>query len=409
MAVALAERAVDGELWACACGKSFPIAIGLCPWCSRPGPNFTPADLPPHRPRRVRGVRLAFGVVLLNVLFQIITVVMVVSGRMDGDEAINLSLWSGLVFYVLVGVVIASPLESLRPRWLRGNRQTAAVLGIEVGLASAAGLILLFWIGSGGPMLDPSVEAIVSEGTIARTLLAFLLIAVAAPLIEELLFRGVVAESLARNGAAVAVGVSSVMFALAHLRSLPYYTGCGVVLGLLYWKRGLWASIAAHATFNGCLVMLAVVVAFGPARLLSSSGVTVEAPASWQLAPEEAAVAAGASFALDGPGDSSFLVRREQIPGGARIPLDELASAYNDGTAPLPPESRLTGSAEVTSLPAGRALELEVNIAGHDGVILLLPKRGTVWMIEVAISGSQRAEREYPEILESLTLPAEVG
>src|SRR5436305_1518197 len=121
-------------------------------------------------------------------------------------------------------------------------------------------------------------EAPVSEGSLVRVLLAFGVIAVAAPVVEELLFRGVVLESLRRRGAFFAVFVSSVLFALAHLGGLVYYTGCGVVLGVLYWRRGLWASISAHAAFNGSLVLLAVLVALGPSHLLSANGVSVQAP-----------------------------------------------------------------------------------------------------------------------------------
>ncbi|MDQ1373635.1 MAG: hypothetical protein QOJ09_973, partial [Actinomycetota bacterium] len=196
MATELVDRApVDMDEWACACGRVVPRGISLCPTCGRPSPYGDWIQPLPRAPRQVRGIRLAFGVIGLNVVTQAVMLAMVSAGRMDSGRAITLAMWIGLGFYGVVLAMLAGPLLSLRPRWLAGNRQTAPVLGIEVGLAAAAGLITLFWLGAGHPVLDPSARAMVSEGSLGRTLLAFLVIACAAPVVEELLFRGVVAES----------------------------------------------------------------------------------------------------------------------------------------------------------------------------------------------------------------------
>jgi len=355
-------------------------------------------------------VRLAFVVIGLNVITQAVLFVMVRSGRMDSGRAINLAMWGGLAFYAVVLAMLAGPLLTLRPRWLAGNRETAPVLGIEVGLAAAAGLIALFWIGTGHPVLDPSARAMVSEGSLGRTLLAFVVIAGGAPVVEELLFRGVVAESLRRHGAVVAVGVSSFMFALAHLRGLGYYTLCGVVLGVLYWRRGLWASIAAHATFNGCLVVMAVVVALGPPVLHTAEGVSLLAPAGWQHI-DSIDLPADSVLALDGPSGASLLVMRGDIPlSGRALDLDQMAAALNGGAFPVPPQTTITpGSGRVRTFPAGRGLEFSVTVRGHAGVVVLIPKGASMWEIDVATGGSARATREYPAILESLTLPSGGG
>jgi membrane protease YdiL (CAAX protease family) len=411
MSTGLADRpAIDIDAWDCRCGHRCPLGISLCPKCGRPSPYgevFVPS---PRGPKKIRSIRLALGVILLNVISQIVMVVLVHAGRMETSRAINLGIWMGLGFYGLVLVIIAGPLTTLRPRWLRGNPQTAPVLGIEVGLAAAAFLVVLLWIGTGHPVVDPGAQALVSEGSFVRILLAFAVIAVAAPLVEELLFRGVVAESLGRNGATIAIGVSSFLFALAHLRSLGYYTGCGIVLGLLYWRRGLWASIAAHATFNGCLVILALVVALGPARMVSNGGVTVRAGADWQLI-DGVDAPPNSTLALQGPSGSSILVSREDIPLGAPIPSPErVAAAMNSGSVPLPAEAKLLpGGAHVVTYPAGRGVQLAVKVGGHSGVVVILTKGNTVWEIEVATAGSARAEREYPAILRSLTLPGGNG
>src|SRR5438045_1347809 len=96
------------------------------------------------------------------------------------------------------------PATGDRPRPV--GAATARLLGAEVGCGAALVLILLGWAASGHPVLDPATNALVSEGSFARIVLAFLAVAVVAPFVEELLFRGVVAESLRRNGAVIAVG-----------------------------------------------------------------------------------------------------------------------------------------------------------------------------------------------------------
>lgn len=409
MATQLAGRSTaaddaDAE-YACRCGYTYPKAISFCPRCSRQTPGVTPTYQLPSYARRVRGIRLAFGVIVLNIVWQVVAAVAVLGGHMEPHRAAGILLWSGVGFYAVVMMVIAGPLMLLKPPWLKGDRQTAAVLGIEVGLAAAAVLIITFWVGSGHPILDSSAQVLVSEGSVTRTVLAFVVIAMIAPVVEELLFRGVVAESLRRNNAPVALGVSSFLFALAHLHSLRYYTLCGLVLGLLYWHRGLWASIAAHATFNGSLLVLAVVVAMGPARPVSNGGVSVRAHTDWQVS-SYAETKLGATLAMSGPSGSSFVVIRHDETAAGRPNLDRLAALLNDGSVPMPSGFSLEpSSAKVVEYPAGRGVQVRVVAHGHAGVVALIPRPATLWEVDVATGGSARAEREYPAILHSLSLP----
>jgi membrane protease YdiL (CAAX protease family) len=330
---------------------------------------------------------------------------MVQAGHMESSKAITLVMWMGLAFYGVVLAMMTGPLLALRPNWLRGNPRTVRLLGAEVGVATAVALIALTWAASGHPVLDPSAQAMVSEGSVPRIILAFLVIAVVAPFVEELLFRGVVAESLRRHGAVIAILVSSVLFALAHLRGLVYYTGCGALLGVLYWRRGLWASISAHAAFNGSLVLLAVIVALGPSHLITAHGVSVKASSDWQLV-EGTGVPAAADLALHGPSGAEFIVGRHSLPSGRRVDLAGLATALNSGQIPLPPGWAIQGSsAHVTRYPAGDAVEAAVTFGGHAGLTVLLPRPGALWEVDIATAGSDRAVREYPDMLKSLALP----
>ena len=77
---------------------------------------------------------------------------------------------------------------------------------------------------------------------------------VAAPLVEEVAFRGWVQRPLERRvGAAWAIGISALLFALAHGYPLlvPYYVAAGVALGAsVYLTRSLWVGVVAHAAHN---------------------------------------------------------------------------------------------------------------------------------------------------------------
>jgi membrane protease YdiL (CAAX protease family) len=96
------------------------------------------------------------------------------------------------------------------------------------------------------------------HGALAVTLL-FVLLAVGAPVIEELFFRGMLQRALDRRfGPVPAVAVSSTVFGLAHfeLLQLPALILFGVVLGTLAERTGrLGPGIVTHATFNAVTVL----------------------------------------------------------------------------------------------------------------------------------------------------------
>ena len=417
METGLAERfTASAEEWTCECGRVNVAGLSLCPRCGRVPPRgvatLTFDAVGPGRPAwqpKVRAVRLALGVIGLNILNAAFFLVLVRSGHMEESTAIMLATWLGLAFYGIVLAMMTGPLLTLRPAWLRGDPRTARLLGAEVGFTAAVALITLWWAAAGHPVLDTGTDAMVSEGSFFRIVLAFIAIAVVAPVVEELLFRGVVAESLRRNGAVIAVVVSAVLFALAHLQwsaaGIAYFSVCGVILGVLYWRRGLWASISAHAAFNGSLVLLAVVVALGPTHLLSANGVSVNARSDWHLVEGDVAPAA-AQLALRGPSGATFLVERRPLPTGSLFTLERLAAVLNSGQLPLPPGTTIDGkSAHVTEYPAGRAVEVAVTVKSHSGVVVLVPRGSALWEIDIATAGSGRAVREYRGLLQTLVLP----
>lgn len=95
----------------------------------------------------------------------------------------------------------------------------------------------------------------------AALFIGLALLAVLAPLVEELIFRGLLYGWLAaRWGAGVAVIGSSVAFAAAHVELVHavLVLPLGLVFGWLRWRSGsLWPSLVAHMANNGLAVLAA--------------------------------------------------------------------------------------------------------------------------------------------------------
>jgi hypothetical protein len=90
----------------------------------------------------------------------------------------------------------------------------------------------------------------------------FLVVVVAAPFVEELIFRGVGFRLVSWvSGPTVAIGVTSLAFGLAHglLVALPVLSLFGVVLGWLRLQTdSLYPPMIVHGTFNAAALIAAV-------------------------------------------------------------------------------------------------------------------------------------------------------
>lgn len=72
-----------------------------------------------------------------------------------------------------------------------------------------------------------------------------------APVVEELLFRGILYTYLRRWGAAVAIIVSTLAFGLPHGGFFPIYLTGGLIFALLYEYSGsLLPAVIAHIINN---------------------------------------------------------------------------------------------------------------------------------------------------------------
>lgn len=97
----------------------------------------------------------------------------------------------------------------------------------------------------------------------------FILIVILAPVVEELLFRGVIFASLVRRfGIVTAVLVPSLIFGLLHFENgwwgVLWLSGVGVLLAMIRWKSGsLLLPIVLHAAWNLQLLLYGLLTQTG--------------------------------------------------------------------------------------------------------------------------------------------------
>jgi membrane protease YdiL (CAAX protease family) len=175
----------------------------------------------------------------------------------------SLALYGGIVVFVM-GVLVSRnvPLVEafgLKPAsWLRLGVWTVIALGLAIPAVFAAQWATYVIL---GPETSPQpIVEFLMENPGWRERLAVASIAIiAAPLTEELVFRGCL-YGVARQGLGriPAILGTSLVFALihAHAATIPALFVLAVALALLYEATGsLWAPILAHAVFNGLNVL----------------------------------------------------------------------------------------------------------------------------------------------------------
>ena len=136
-------------------------------------------------------------------------------------------------------------------------------VGAQIWVSDLAAIVIYFL-----PMSDQEVhmfQRVFTGGTAS-----LLLICVVAPLIEEMMFRGIILRGLlCHYPPGTAIALSALIFAMYHLNiyQMPVALTVGVFSGWLYYKtRSLWPSILLHVFFNATAYILFLIG--GPEELL---------------------------------------------------------------------------------------------------------------------------------------------
>jgi len=159
-----------------------------------------------------------------------------------------------------------------RPPPLLAMLLTPLVFPLQLALAGLANLAMQR---IAGPFENPQIDALIDPAGFSwlNYVFVFAVAAIIAPLVEELVFRGLLYQWLrARLGIAAAVLLSAAIFSVVHVIPLlfPALFLIGVVLALAFeLGRSLWVSIALHFFQNALTVSLIFFVQANPQLVLS--------------------------------------------------------------------------------------------------------------------------------------------
>lgn len=122
-------------------------------------------------------------------------------------------------------------------------------------------------------VISPIVSLIPMPDVIKRILLdsvnetgifTFLLMVIVAPVLEELIFRGLILDGLLKNYSPIkSILIASLLFGLVHLNPWQFITGfiLGIFSGWVYYRTGsISFSIIIHATANLCGYLMRLIV-----------------------------------------------------------------------------------------------------------------------------------------------------
>jgi membrane protease YdiL (CAAX protease family) len=364
-----------------------------------PGPA---APAPSPSASRVAG-RTVAALIGANLVLQIILVVVIVSQHLGVVSAVRISLVVGVVFYAVTAIAVGawSSGLGLRPRLGTGDGLTGVAEGVVVGGGAAVLLSGLLRLLLGRPLLDPT-SGVLASGGAAWLLLGVLVVAVLAPVVEEFVFRGFLLEAFRARGQVSAVVLSGVAFSLAHLSvaQFRYYLVMGMAFSVVYWRRGLIGSIAAHAAFNATLLAVAVVAMHAPAREVSSAGFTVSVPASWS----SVSGVPGDDLVLRGPVGTRVELGHVDLP--RPVDVDALARDLSKGSFSSPAHVAID-AASVTriDLAGGRAVTMAAQVGDRDGRVVMIPKGTRLWLAVLRTATDDRSAVDFDRIVRSWRLP----
>ena len=167
---------------------------------------------------------------------------------------------------ILIFIYLDGSLYRTRDMLRVSNLKRASILFLAIPVVvTIIDFILIYVYGFVyfGIFGEPSVDTnlgVTFNSSFIEILIIFLVIAVMAPITEELMFRGYILDSIQRiHGEKVAILISSILFGLIHIFGGWYIVGSAFIGGLIYaWIRvktdSLIPSIASHMMWNAFAV-----------------------------------------------------------------------------------------------------------------------------------------------------------
>jgi membrane protease YdiL (CAAX protease family) len=261
-----------------------------------PSPSPPPLPLSSSATERAPGLWMALGLIVLYFVLQVaasllMTVVIGLFERISHPGGNNVRgavealmqhpAMQAILVMVSLGVAATSLFLLVWHRWPRlyfraqppgfgfslPRRQSFFALAVLVGLAAPVlGGLLTQWFAQGHSVTQ-DIQQLGGRTPLGLRIPLVLLVISLGPVVEELLFRGVLLSALLQRWRVVpSVLITSVLFALAHLSglqfqwfALPQLMLLALLLAWLRLRSGsIWPAVVAHGTNN----LLAVAVWF---------------------------------------------------------------------------------------------------------------------------------------------------
>lgn len=191
---------------------------------------------------------------IFEIAFRIILRIVVPQMGFPHDFSMVLSLLTGLGGVLLLGFMLKGGMSAARI----GLTRTSLKVSIALGALACAIEYAVLLLGPHFVEFEPQdLSHINNSGFIS----AYLSVAIIAPIVEEILFRGVMFSAFSRRfGLVVGIIVSSGFFGLAHFSSTGIFEMAvlsffGVIWALLYWRTGsIIPGIVLHGFDNALVV-----------------------------------------------------------------------------------------------------------------------------------------------------------
>jgi membrane protease YdiL (CAAX protease family) len=190
------------------------------------------------------------GIVILGML--LLSPVNLVLNKLIGKEA------SMLIYYLLAIGIPLWIVYSIRKSKTNCHSFNLTIENKRIIPLVIIGTIALLFgiitpIGNLIPMPESIKKAFMDFGS-QTGIFAFFLMVIAAPILEELIFRGIILDGLLKNYSPTkSILISSLLFGLVHLNTWQFVTGLiiGIFSGWVYYRtRSLSFSIIIHASAN---------------------------------------------------------------------------------------------------------------------------------------------------------------
>lgn len=254
-----------------------------------------------------------------------------------------------------------------------------------LGVWSVIGLIL-----SGGKFeMDQLVTSLIGDTSQIGLLMAAIVVVVGAPVIEEMYYRGMLYEKLARKSRGTAVVVTSVLFVAAHgAIIIPALMVLAFGLALARGSRPLWFTIGAHAGWNFAIVIMAAYMVFSPAQLFSSDdgAYSLRLPSGWHRADDIEAMGAVPGVTADlllttGSGAVMTVGRIDVPPGTSPKAMRQQMNLFGSlAPAGLSVDQPLQSDITIEGHPTVFEIQVEIpamdGIEGEANVVMALPNAG---------------------------------